>query len=187
MEFVGRLIRACVYKLAGIKGYLAKIRFWLWFWRFTSYGKRCGLESGLRVMGQPTIHLGDRVTFRRNVMIGGEGILSVGSRTTINEDIIIACTDSVTIGSDCMLAPRVYILDVDHEFSSKNTPIASQGYRSIPVVIEDDVWVGAYAVILRGVHIGRGAVVAAHSVVTKDVPEYTVVGGAPASVIAVRK
>lgn len=120
-------------------------------------------------------------------MIGGGGVLSVGSRTTINEDVIIACTESVTIGANCMLAPRVYILDVDHVFSSREMPIASQGYRSLPIFIEDDVWVGAYAVILKGVRIGRGAIVAAHSVVTKDVAEYTVVGGVPARVIAERE
>lgn len=119
-------------------------------------------------------------------MIGGGGVLRVGSRTTINEDAIIGCTDSITIGADCMLAPRVYLLDVDHEFSSLDVPISSQGYRTSPVVIGDDVWIGAYAVILKGVRIGKGAVVAAHSVVTKDVPEYAVVGGVPARVIAER-
>lgn len=119
-------------------------------------------------------------------MIGGGGVLRIGSRTTINEDVIIGCTDSVTIGADCMFAPRVYLFDVEHEFSSRDVPISSQGYRTAPIVIEDDVWIGTYAVVRKGVHIGKGAVIAAHSVVTKDVPAYTVVGGVPARVIAER-
>lgn len=186
MGLGGRLMRACVYRLAGGKNYAAKLRFCFWSWRFESHGVRCGLEPGVRLAGRTAIHLGDRVTLRRNVMIGGGGVLRVGARTTINEDAIIGCTDAVTIGADCMLAPRVYLLDVDHEFSSRDLPISSQGYRTSPIVIEDDVWVGAYAVILKGVRIGKGAVIAAHSVVTKDVPEYTVVGGVPARVIAER-
>jgi acetyltransferase-like isoleucine patch superfamily enzyme len=179
-------MRTCAHQLSGGKRYVAKLRFWLSSWRFESHGVRCGLEAGVRLVGRTSIHLGDRVTLRRNVMIGGGGVLRVGSRTTINEDAIIGCTDSITIGADCMLAPRVYLLDVDHEFSSRDVPISSQGYRTSPVVIGDDVWIGAYAVILKGVRIGKGAVVAAHSVVTKDVPEYAVVGGVPARVIAER-
>lgn len=173
-------------RVTKLGGYLPKLRFRVWSWRFEAYGSRCGLESGVRIEGDPKIFLGDRVTLRRGVMIGGGGALRVGSHTTINEGVLIACTESVEIGSNCMIAPRAYILDVDHVFSSRTAPISKQGYTVAPVLIGDDVWVGAYAVILRGVTIGNGAIVGAHSVVTRDVPDYAVVAGAPARVLGMR-
>jgi len=86
----------------------------------------------------------------------------------------------VTIGADCMLAPGVYILDVDHKFESRERPIRDQGYRTSAVKIGDDVWIGAGVFILKGVTIGNGAIIAANSVVIQDVPPFTIFGGSPA-------
>ena len=155
-------------------------------WQFEKAGRRCGIESGVRILGDCRVTLGDRVIFRRGVVVGGSGQLVVGSGTVINEQVIIAATELVTIGSDCMLASRVYILDVDHVYENREIPIAKQGYKSKPVIIGDDVWIGAQAVVLKGVKIGTGAIIAANSVVTSDVAPYTIVGGAPAKLIKVR-
>jgi adhesin HecA-like repeat protein len=185
-DAMSTVARKLVLRLSRLKSYVAKMRFLVWGWRFESHGLRCGLEPDVRIQGDVRIHLGDRVTLRRGTMIGGNGVLKIGSRTTVNEDAIIGCTQSVTIGEDCMIAPRVYILDVDHEYSSRSIPINAQGYRSSPVSIGSGVWIGAYAVILRGVTIGQGAIVGAHSVVTRDVPAFAIAAGIPARVVAMR-
>ena len=65
-------------------------------------------------------------------------------------------------------------------------PLKDQGYRTAPVVIGDEAWLGANAVVLRGVRIGRGAIVGANSVVTRDVPDYAIVGGVPARLLRMR-
>lgn len=144
------------------------------------------MESGVRIRGGCKVTLGDRVMLRAGVFIGGGGSLVVGDGTGVNEQVIIAVTESVTIGSNCMLAARVYILDVDHVYARRDIPINQQGYSSAPVIIGDDVWIGAQAVILRGVKIGTGAIIAANSVVSHDVQPYTIVGGVPAKLIKVR-
>lgn len=89
----------------------------------------------------------------------------------------------VTIGSHVNLAQGVVVTALNHNFSDKSLRIDQQGIFTRPVVISDDVWVGANAVILPGVTIGTHAVVAAGAVVTKDVPPHTVVAGVPAKVI----
>lgn len=183
---ISKYLRASVRKLNEFSGYFSIIRFWFVSWRFEKTGKRCGIEPGVRIRGECKIILGDRVMLRRGVFIGGDGCLIVGSNTAINEQVNIAVTESVTIGSNCMLASRVYILDVDHAYTRRDIPIAKQGYKKEAVVIGDDVWIGAQAVILRGVNIGTGAIVAANSVVTHDVEPYTIVGGVPAKIIKTR-
>ena len=183
---MSKFLRAIDRRLRGWSGYAAIIRFWLNSWRFEKSGRRCGVEPGVRILGDCKVTLGDRVVLRRGVLVGGSGQLSIGSGTAINEQVIIAASISVVIGSNCMLAPRVYILDVDHEYTSRDIPISIQGYRNSPVDIGDDVWIGTQAVILKGVRIGTGAIVAANSVVTCDVEPYSIVGGAPAKLIRMR-
>ncbi|PJK27986.1 acyltransferase [Minwuia thermotolerans] len=91
--------------------------------------------------------------------------------------------EKVEIGANVMLAPRVYLLDVDHRFERRDIPISKQGYLVRPVRIEDDVWIGTGAVITKGVTIGRGAIIGANSVVTRDVPAYAIAAGVPAMVV----
>ncbi|MBI5750778.1 MAG: acyltransferase [Hydrogenophilales bacterium] len=85
-----------------------------------------------------------------------------------------------------MIAQAVTIRDTDHGFDDVSIPMKSQGINTRPVKIEDDVWIGHGAIILRGVTIGAGAVVAAGALVNKDVPPYAIVGGVPAKVIRMR-
>ena len=81
----------------------------------------------------------------------------------------------------------VIIQSTNHLFDSRLTPMRLQGKtEDDPIVIGDDVWIGARAIILPGVHIGRGAIVSAGAVVTDDVPEYAIVAGNPARVIKQR-
>ncbi len=95
-------------------------------------------------------------------------------------------TGPLKIGSDVMIGPDVMIFTQNHETSRLDVPMRLQTAPKKPVVIEDDVWVAARVIILPGITIHKGAIVGAGAVVTRDVPEYAVVGGNPAKVIKYR-
>ncbi|OAB41294.1 acetyltransferase [Paenibacillus antarcticus] len=100
----------------------------------------------------------------------------IGDGTYINRRTEIMAKDSVTIGMGCAISWDVVITDTDYH--------QIEGTISTkPIVIGDKVWIGCKSMILKGVHIGHGAVIAAGSVVTKDVEPYTLVAGIPAKVI----
>ena len=104
----------------------------------------------------------------------------IGIRAQINGKVIV--------GKNVMMGPDVCIYVRNHAFDRTDIPMNLQGFApEKPVVIEDDVWIGARAIILPGVHIGTGAVIGAGAVVTKDVPDYAVVGGNPACILKMRK
>jgi acetyltransferase-like isoleucine patch superfamily enzyme len=121
------------------------------------------------------------------VQIGGHGVLEIGAHTSINDQVIITATERVRIGRDVMVAPRAYILDVDHRFDQEGIPISRQGYISQPVDIGNDVWIGAGAIITKGVTVGDGAIIGANAVVTRDVPPNAIVAGSPARVLRMRQ
>lgn len=109
------------------------------------------------------------------------GDITIGDYTRVG----IHCTviGPVSIGSHVNLAQGITVTALNHNFSDTTMRIDEQGVATKPVVIGDDVWIGANAVILPGVTIGRHCVVAAGAVVTKDVPDHCVVGGVPATII----
>lgn len=166
--------------------YLPKIRMQVFKFRFASVGRRAGLGRNVRILGNARIELGDRSTIRDDVQIAGNGELIIGARTVINEECILTAMERIVIGDDVMLAPRVYILDVDHKFERREIPISQQGYTIAPVTIGDGVWIGTGAVITKGVTIGDGAIIGANSVVVSDIPAFTIAGGVPARVIKKR-
>lgn len=105
--------------------------------------------------------------------------LTIGADCSINYGVSIGCTELIRIGDRCRLGPYVMIVDsAFHELLDRSKRPASQ-----PVVIEDDVWIGAKASIMPGVTIGRGSVVGTAAVVTKDVPPFSVVAGVPAKIV----
>ena len=109
----------------------------------------------------------------------GDVIIGDHTRIGIHNTII----GPVSIGSHVNLAQGITITALNHNFTNKNKRIDEQGITTKQVTIGDDVWIGANAVILPGVTIGRHVVVAAGAVVTKDVPDNCIVGGVPAKVI----
>lgn len=98
---------------------------------------------------------------------------------------MIYASESIVIGSDCMIAPFVYLVDSDHGIE-RAMPMNQQPNKVESIVVGSDVWIGAHAVILKGVTIGDGAIVASGAVVRSDVPAYSIVGGVPARVIGER-
>ena len=137
-------------------------------------------KLGLKILlkGKNTIH--------SNVIIQGSGNLEIGERTFIGSFSIIGVNEQIIIGKDVMIADSVSIRDTNHNFKNINIPMRNQGINTSPIIIKDDVWIGYGAVINKGVTIGQGAIIGANAVVTKDVPEFAIVGGVPAKIIKYR-
>jgi acetyltransferase-like isoleucine patch superfamily enzyme len=111
------------------------------------------------------------------IEVGKGATLNIGDGTYLNRNTFILTNASVEIGSYCRISWDVVIMDSDqHEIPGK--PSGDK-----PITIDGGSWIGCRSIILKGVHIGAGAIVAAGSVVTKDVPAYSVVGGVPARVL----
>jgi maltose O-acetyltransferase len=143
-----------------------KVRFWVCRCLFASCGKDVNVEHGA------FFHSGNDITIGNFSGIG------------INANL----SGKITIGDYVMMGRDVVIRTQNHEFSMIGIPMSQQGFgEERPVFINDDVWIGDRVIILAGVHIGRGSVIGAGSVVTKSIPPYAVVGGVPAKIIRMRK
>lgn len=164
--------------------------------RHLKTGRRFSIEEGAMIiaLSKRGVVFGERCTVGRfayiapsNPLLGepGEG-LRVGDRSNIGPYSYIGCSGFIEIGSNVMMGPRVNLMSENHNFTNTETPMAQQGVTREFIKIEDDVWIGVNSTILAGVTIGRGAIIAAGSVVTKDVAPFTVVAGAPARVIRER-
>ena len=114
-----------------------------------------------------------------------DGELTIGNRVALNANVYInACSGgTIRIGDDVIVGPNVVMRASDHAFDDVTRPMRDQGHTAGVIVIDDDVWLGANVTVVGGVRIGRGAVVAAGAVVSKDVEPYTIVGGVPARLI----
>jgi acetyltransferase-like isoleucine patch superfamily enzyme len=111
----------------------------------------------------------------------GVGPVIIGDRTKIGlSNTIIG---PVTIGNDIRLAQNITLSGLNHNYEDINIPIHKQGVSTAPISIEDNTWIGANVVVLAGVTIGKHAIVAAGSIVTKDIPPYSVAVGNPARII----
>lgn len=164
-----------------------------WHKRFKHWGVGAYLGKPLRVFGAGSISVGDNTSFNDGVILtawpefGLGAQITIGSNCTIGAFNHITCANSIQIGDGFLSGKWVTITDNSHgeiTYEDMNIPpkerkISSKG----PVIIHENVWVGDKATILPGVTIGRGAIVAANAVVTKDVPPYCVVAGIPAVVI----
>lgn len=109
--------------------------------------------------------------------------LIVGMKSGIGYKSYISCADKVTIGNRVLMGQEVMIYTNNHIWNSKEKTFYGQGMETAPVTIGDDCWIGSRSIILAGVIIGKGVTIAAGSVVTKNIPDYVVVGGIPAKII----
>jgi len=110
--------------------------------------------------------------------------ITIGDRCSIGIRNSFACIDRIKIGNDVLFAGFVHLTDHSHGYEKIDEPIVKQQLISKgPIIIEDQCWLGFGCEILSGVRIGRHSIVAARSVVTKDVPPYSVVAGNPARVV----
>lgn len=111
------------------------------------------------------------------------GFIEIGSNCSINPFTIIYGHGGVKIGDNVLIAAHCTIISSNHNFKSKLLTITEQGETAKGILIGDDVWIAAGCQILDGITIGKGAIIAAGAVVTKDVLPYTVCGGIPARFI----
>lgn len=159
-------------------------------WRGVRISPEAVLFSGVKLLRFPkNIKIGESALLKSGAHLcpcNSESRVSVGARTSIGFHTLIYASSSISIGSDCMIAPFVYIVDSNHGIE-KGIPMNQQDNIARPIVIGDDVWIGAHAVVLPGVSVGNGAVIAAGAVVKEDVGENMIVGGVPARTIGARK
>jgi len=130
---------------------------------------------GARVGRNPTIYSG--------VWIRPIAGLALGDNVSIGKDVVITTAGTVTIGHNVMIGHGTKIISANHVIPPGRGQMRFSGHEDKPVVIEDDAWIAAQVVVLPGVRVGEGAVVAAGAVVTRDVPPFTIVGGVPARVL----
>ena len=132
---------------------------------------------------------GDNIDVEPGAYFFTGGAISIGSRSGIGRSAYISAIaggGEIILGSNIMMAPEVVILTSMHNHADTSIPMNRQGHHLAKVVIEDDVWIGYRAMILPGVTVGKGSIIGAGAVVTKDVPPYSVVGGVPARIIKSR-
>ena len=154
------------------------------------------IEDGcfINALSKGGIIIGNNFSLGRNSIIECTGVirelgeeLIIGDNVGIAANAFIAMRGKVKIGDNTIFGPGVSIHAENHNFEELNIPIRKQGATRKGVIIGEDCWIGSKAVILDGVKIGNHAIVAAGAVVTKDVPDYAIVGGVPAKVIKLRK
>ncbi len=116
-----------------------------------------------------------------------EGEVEIGAKTVMGQECTISAFQHVSIGRECILADRVMLIDFDHGVTEVDRPIRLQGIYKRDVAVGHNVWIGYGACVLRGVQIGDNSIVGTNAVVTKQVPENAVVGGAPARLIRMRE
>ena len=112
--------------------------------------------------------------------------IEIGHRFSVNSGTIIDGRGRITIGDDVMIGPHTAIYSSGHDFTQLGRSMTSLDHIMAPVVIKNDVWIGAHVCIPGGITIGRGAVIAAGAVVTKDVEDNMIVAGVPAQIIRKR-
>ncbi len=149
------------------------------------FGPDCDIRHGLHLsLGRnATLEIGPRCILDRDMTLAVDGRLSLGVRVIFGHHCTLAVADSLIIGDNSLLAEMVSIRDHDHAFDRLDVPIRLQGMVSAPVVIGQNVWLGAKVTVVKGVTIGDDAIVAAGAVVTRDVPAGAIVAGVPARLL----
>jgi acetyltransferase-like isoleucine patch superfamily enzyme len=128
------------------------------------------------VINKGNIHFGRKIGTRRNVefRVSNGGKITVGNNSFFNNGCLINSMAEIKIGSNVQFGPNVMVYDHDHDFRV-NGGIKSGKYRKSPIVIGNNVWIGAGCVILRGTTIGENSIVAAGSVIKGDLPPNTII------------
>lgn len=152
---------------------------------------RVYLHAGVRIHSagqQGEVLLQNQVLIERGVDInsGQDGQIKICRETRIGAYTCIAGSGRIHIGEYCIIASHCGIYANSHIFSDRTRPIVLQGVTTEGIVIEDDCWLGTGVKVLDGVRIGRGSVIGAGSVVTKDIPPFSIAVGVPAKVIRMR-
>lgn len=140
----------------------------------------------LEALQQGRLELGPQVHLEPGVWITcpGEARIRIGGGTFLNLGVQVAAVERVEIGEHCMFANGCFVTDGNHRFDDPDEPVPWQGFSTKgPTRIGDNVWCGANVVVTSGVTIGERCVIGANSVVTTDLPPFSIAAGAPARVL----
>ena len=134
----------------------------------------CALTSEIQISQKGVLHIGKKLRMRAGsrLIIRKNGRLDIGNNVFFNYGSVVTCHEKITIGNNVQISPNVLIYDHDHDFKVKDG-LKNLVYSSSPVIIGDNVWIGANSIILRGTEIGNNSVIAAGSIVKGKVSKGT--------------
>jgi acetyltransferase-like isoleucine patch superfamily enzyme len=178
-----RLFLYYLVSLSAIKGilYLANATIKL---RHCVTGKMVTVRGNLQVVARGKIIIGNNCKIwshlgKTQISAGPRAVITIGENTFINTGAIISSRKGISIGKNCNIANEVIIMDDDFH----DVKVREEKSAKAEISIGDNVWLATRVMVLKGVSIGEGAVIAAGAVVTKDVPPYVLAGGVPAKII----
>ncbi len=180
-------------------------------WVLGRVGAGSFIESGVRLWVPRNIFLGQRVMIGEGAFLDAHSLtgrieladdvwlsrgcyviaydgaaVEIGQSTYVGHRCLLYGHGGIRVGQDVLMANDVQVICGDHTFARRDVPIRAQPTVERPIVIEDDVWLGASVIVLGGVTVGRGSVVGAGTVVTQDLPPYSIARGVPARVVGMR-
>lgn len=157
---------------------------------FASFGASSVLQLPVRLKNEHRIAVGSNVFVAAGSWLqvldgdGDEPAIVLGDRSSLAGGCVLSAAASITLGREASMARNVYVADHSHVYDDPDASILEQGVTRVePIEIGDGAWIGENAIVLPGVRIGTRAVVSANSVVSHDVPDYSVVAGHPARVV----
>lgn len=158
-------------------------------------GKSLILEDGVHInaLSKNGIRVGDHVTIAKYAILSCTGVIAnkgigiiIGNNSAVGAQSFLGGQGGIEIGNNVIMGPQVKIFSENHNYNQPDVLIRKQGESRMGVTIGDNCWIGASVTILDGVSIARGCVIAAGSVVTRSMPENSIVAGIPAKVIKSR-
>lgn len=159
-------------------------------------GRSVTIEDDVKIdaLSREGVWIGNNVAIGRFSVIECTGVITnlgrgfrIGANSNLGDYNFVGAAGGVSIGQNVLIGQGVRFHSENHVTARTDIPMKAQGVTNRGIMVEDDVWLGSGAILLDGVRVGAGAVVAAGSVVTKDVPPFAVVGGAPAQILKYRK
>ncbi len=176
------LYKSKLYKIIAVGRYLILK---LWYRskfqcpRLSMVGKRCGIH----IFKKGRILCKGRIIVDDDVMLFSKGELRLGKRFCINRYSRIVAHDQIEIGDNVTIGQMVSILDHDHHYKMEKENLTLDGYSTAPVKIGNNIWIGDKCTILKGVTIGDNVVIGANTLVHKNVPAGSVIGGVPFKIL----
>ncbi|MBP1887698.1 acyltransferase [Sinorhizobium mexicanum] len=169
--------------LGEIRALLLQLR----YWGRLKIGSKFRIDGGIINPNRGKIRIGRKAEIKRGAIIdANDGFVTIGDHFSLNPYSILYGSGGLTIGNWVRIAAHVVVIPANHGFSDPDTPIKKQPETRLGIVIEDDVWIGAGAVVLDGAHISRGCVIGAGSVVRGRTDPLGIYVGAPARKVGVR-
>jgi acetyltransferase-like isoleucine patch superfamily enzyme len=175
-----------------VKNWINKFCGFRWKLIGMKIGRNTYIGKNVEVTWPHQVNLGSNCRLEHNIYFHYDGIYSKGPSICIGDNVFIGnntefnITDKITIGNDCLIAAGCRFVDHNHS-AAKGYIIRGQKAPKQEIILEEDVWIGCNVVVLMGVKISKGAIVAAGAIVNNNIPAYEIWGGVPAKKIGERK